>query len=61
MTSRELRSVALTLVGEGKGILAVGGTVPTLTLRSSEHGIAWREMLFTSPWHREVHQRCQYV
>jgi fructose-bisphosphate aldolase class I len=57
MMSRDLESVALTLVGEGKGILAADETIPTLTrrfdalgIRSTEHSRrAYREMLFTSP------------
>ena len=35
MTSRDLESVALKLVSEGKGILAADETTPTLTLSGS--------------------------
>jgi fructose-bisphosphate aldolase, class I len=57
MTSHDLESIALTLVAEGKGILAADETVPTLTRRFDTLGIqsteqsrrTYREMLFTSP------------
>ena len=57
MMSRDLESVALTLVAEGKGILAADETIPTLTRRFDTLGIqsteqsrrTYREMLFTSP------------
>jgi len=57
MMSHDLESVALTLVAEGKGILAADETVPTLTRRFDTLGIqsteqsrrTYREMLFTSP------------
>src|SRR5262249_19601009 len=57
MTSHDLESIALTLVAEGKGILAADETVPTLTKRFDTLGIksseqsrcTYREMLFTSP------------
>jgi fructose-bisphosphate aldolase class I len=57
MTGHDLHSVALTLVAEGKGILAADETVPTLTKRFDTLGIpsteqsrrTYREMLFTSP------------
>jgi len=57
MTGHDLESVALTLVAEGKGILAADETTPTLTrrfdtlgIRSTEQGRrTYREMLFTSP------------
>src|SRR5262249_18591465 len=57
MTSHDLESVALTLVAEGKGILAADETIPTLTRRFDTLGIqsteqsrrTYREMLFTSP------------
>jgi fructose-bisphosphate aldolase, class I len=57
MTSDDLESVALTLVAEGKGILAADETVPTLTKRFDTLGIrsteqsrrTYREMLFMSP------------
>jgi fructose-bisphosphate aldolase, class I len=57
MTSHDLESVVLTLVAEGKGILAADETIPTLTrrfdtlsIRSSEESRRiYREMLFTSP------------
>jgi len=57
MTSHELESVALTLVAEGKGILAADETIPTLTrcfdtlgIQSTEQSRrTYREMLFTSP------------
>jgi len=57
MTSHDLESVALTLVGDGKGILAADETIPTLTRRFDTLGIqsteqsrrAYREMLFTCP------------
>jgi fructose-bisphosphate aldolase class I len=56
MTSDDLESVALTLVAEGKGILAADETTPTLTRRFDTLGIqsteqsrrTYREMLFTS-------------
>lgn len=56
MASHELGSVALTLVAEGKGILAADETIPTLTRRFDTLGIqsteqsrrTYREMLFTS-------------
>ena len=55
--NRDVESVALTLVAEGKGILAADETVPTLTKRFDKLGIqsteqsrrTYREMLFTSP------------
>jgi len=55
--SHDLESVALTLVADGKGILAADETVPTLTKRFDTLGIqstgqsrrTYREMLFTSP------------
>jgi fructose-bisphosphate aldolase class I len=57
MAGRDLERVALTLVADGKGILAADETIPTLTRRfdtlgieSTEHSRrAYREMLFTSP------------
>ena len=57
MTSHDLESVALTLVAEGKGILAADETIPTLTRRFDTLGIqsteqsrrTYRDMLFTSP------------
>jgi fructose-bisphosphate aldolase class I len=57
MAGHDLHSVALTLVADGKGILAADETVPTLTKRFDTLGIAsteqsrrtYREMLFTSP------------
>jgi fructose-bisphosphate aldolase, class I len=57
MTTHDLESVALTLVAEGKGILAADETIPTLTRRFNTLGIesteqsrrTYREMLFTSP------------
>ena len=57
MTGDHLRSVALALVAERKGILAADETVPTLTKRFDALGIptteqsrrSYREMLFTSP------------
>jgi fructose-bisphosphate aldolase class I len=57
MTSDDLESVALSLVADGKGILAADETVPTLTRRFDALGIksteesrrTYREMLFTSP------------
>src|SRR5262249_60292806 len=57
MTSHNLERVALTLVAEGKGILAADETNPTLTRRFDTLGIqsteqsrrTYREMLFTSP------------
>jgi fructose-bisphosphate aldolase class I len=57
MTRRDLESVALTLVAEGKGILAADETILTLTRRFDTLGIqsteqsrrTYREMLFTSP------------
>ena len=57
MTSHDLESVALTLVADGKGILAADETIPTLTRRFDTLGIqsteqsrrTYREMLFTSP------------
>jgi len=56
MASHDLGSVALTLVAEGKGILAADETIPTLTRRFDTLGIqsteqsrrTYREMLFTS-------------
>ena len=33
MTSRDLESVARTLVAQGKGVLAADETIPTLTRR----------------------------
>ena len=55
MMSHDLESVALTLVAEGKGILAAA--IPMLTRRFDTLGIqsteqsrrTYREMLFTSP------------
>jgi fructose-bisphosphate aldolase class I len=57
MTSDDLERVALSLVADGKGILAADETVPTLTRRFDALGIksteesrrTYREMLFTSP------------
>src|SRR6516165_8490747 len=57
MASGELERVALTLVTDGKGILAADETVPTLTRRFDTLGIksteqsrrTYREMLFTCP------------
>jgi fructose-bisphosphate aldolase class I len=57
MASGDLERVALTLVADGKGILAADETVPTLTRRFETLGIksseqsrrTYREMLFTSP------------
>jgi fructose-bisphosphate aldolase class I len=57
MASQALESVALSLVAEGKGILAADETIPTLTRRFDTLGIksteqsrrTYREMLFTSP------------
>jgi fructose-bisphosphate aldolase class I len=57
MASLNLESVALTLVEEGKGILAADETIPTLTRRFDTLGIqsteqsrrTYREMLFMSP------------
>jgi fructose-bisphosphate aldolase, class I len=57
MASQALESVALSLVSEGKGILAADETIPTLTRRFDTVGIksteqsrrTYREMLFTSP------------
>jgi hypothetical protein len=57
MKSHALESVALALVGEGKGILAADETVPTLTKRFDVLGIhsteqsrrTYRKMLFTCP------------
>jgi hypothetical protein len=57
MTSHDLQNTALTLVAEGKGILAADETVPTLTRRFDALGIqsteqsrrTYREMLFTAP------------
>src|SRR5262249_22678379 len=57
MTSGDLERVALTLVADGKGILAADETIPTLTKRFDTLGIRsteqsrrnYREMLFTSP------------
>lgn len=57
MTSRDLESVALALVADGKGILAADETTPTLTRRFDALGIrsteqsrrSYREMLFSAP------------
>jgi fructose-bisphosphate aldolase, class I len=57
MTSQDLQNTALTLVTEGRGILAADETVPTLTRRFDALGIqsteesrrTYREMLFTTP------------
>jgi fructose-bisphosphate aldolase class I len=57
MMNPHLESVALTLVAEGKGILAADETIPTLTRRFETLGIqstdqsrrTYREMLFTAP------------
>jgi fructose-bisphosphate aldolase class I len=57
MTRLDLHGVAMTLVADGKGILAADETVPTLTKRFEALGIpstdesrrTYREMLFTSP------------
>jgi fructose-bisphosphate aldolase, class I len=57
MISPNLESIALTLVAEGKGILAADETTPTLTKRFDTFGIpsteqsrrAYRELLFTPP------------
>ena len=57
MTSGDLERVALTLVADGKGILAADETIPTLTRRFDTLGIksseqsrrTYREMLFLSP------------
>jgi|GEM_PF-1125987 len=39
MTSRDLESVAQTLVAQGKGILAADETIPTLTRRFDTLGL----------------------
>src|SRR5499427_8623103 len=57
MPGHDLANVALTLVADGKGILAADETIPTLTRRFDTLGIksteqsrrTYREMLFTSP------------
>jgi fructose-bisphosphate aldolase class I len=57
MTGHDLESIALTLVAEGRGILAADETVPTLTRRFDALGIqsteesrrTYREMLFSAP------------
>jgi fructose-bisphosphate aldolase class I len=57
MSHRGPEGVALTLVAQGKGILAADETTPTLTRRFNALGIqsteqsrrTYREMLFTSP------------
>jgi fructose-bisphosphate aldolase, class I len=57
MTSDDLARAALSLVADGKGILAADETVPTVTRRFDALGIksteesrrTYREMLFTSP------------
>jgi fructose-bisphosphate aldolase, class I len=57
MTRQDLQNTALTLVAEGRGILAADETVPTLTRRFDALGIqsteqsrrTYREMLFTTP------------
>jgi fructose-bisphosphate aldolase, class I len=57
MANDQLESAALTLVADGKGILAADETTPTLTkrfdalgIRSSEQSrLTYREMLFTAP------------
>ena len=62
MASGELERVALTLVADGKGILAADETVPTLTRRFDTLAIkstaqsrrTYREMLFTSPGAAEL-------
>jgi fructose-bisphosphate aldolase, class I len=61
MTTDDLARVALSLVADGKGILAADETVATLTRRFDTLGIksteqsrrSYREMLFTSPGARE--------
>jgi fructose-bisphosphate aldolase class I len=57
MVSRDIERAALTLVADGKGILAADETIPTLTRRLDARGIesteqsrcTYREMRFTSP------------
>ena len=57
MITDDLESVGATLVADGKGILAAGETVPTLTKRFDTLGIqsteqsrrTYREILFTAP------------
>lgn len=57
MSSHDLQNIALTLVTDGKGILAADETVPTLPRRFDALGIrsseqsrrSYREMLFTAP------------
>ena len=69
MASGELERVALTLVADGKGILAADETVPTLTRRFDMLGIksteqsrrTYREMLFNFARRRGVHQRRDHV
>jgi fructose-bisphosphate aldolase class I len=59
--SHDLEGIAVTLVAEGKGILAADETVPTLTKRFDTLGISsteqsrrsYREMLFTAPGEAE--------
>jgi fructose-bisphosphate aldolase class I len=61
MASHDLERVALTLVADGKGILAADETIPTLTRRFDTLGIksteqsrrTYREMLFTPAGARE--------
>jgi fructose-bisphosphate aldolase class I len=57
MATRDIERAALTLVADGKGILAADETIPTLTRRFGALGIesteqsrcTYREMRFTSP------------
>jgi fructose-bisphosphate aldolase class I len=43
MASQDLERAALTLVADGKGILAADETIPTLTRRFDTLGIKWTE------------------
>ena len=69
MASHDLGSVALTLVAEGKGILAADETIPTLTRRFDTLGIQSTEAkpahlpgnALYLPWRRRVHQRRHHV
>ena len=68
MTSHDLESVALTLVAEGKGILAADETIPTLTRRFDTLGIQSTEQSRRIPgnalylaWRRRIYQRGHHV
>jgi hypothetical protein len=60
MTSRDLESVALTLVAEGKGILAADDRHPRDPVDRAKPAHLSGNALYI-PWRRRVYQRCDNV